>query len=276
MQLVRDDARFELPADDVLGATDWYKAQPQAVRAGIGLAHVSSAMKMGVVFENVLKRGLLEFAFRLPNRSPEFRYAYHEVIEEAQHSLMFQEFINRSGEDPGKLPRDIEVGTRLVVRMGRVFPELFFIFVLGGEEPIDHEQKQHLRSGVDLHPLLRRIMQIHVTEEARHLCFARNYLQQNVPKLGWFARLRLSVMIPFILGQMARMMLEPSKATIARFGIPAAVVKQAYKNNPEHKRRTRQSLASVAKLCIELGLVKKSNVWLWRRVGLGNPFRYAA
>src|SRR3954469_14954153 len=77
MQLARDDARFELPEDDVLGATDWYKAQPQAVRAAIGLAHVSGAMKLGVVFENVLKRGLLEFAFRLPNRSPEFRYAYH-------------------------------------------------------------------------------------------------------------------------------------------------------------------------------------------------------
>src|SRR3989454_8600620 len=36
-------------------------------------------------------------------RSPEFRYVYHEVIEEAQHSLMFQEFVNRSGFDiPGR------------------------------------------------------------------------------------------------------------------------------------------------------------------------------
>ena len=56
-------------------------------------------MKAGLQFESVLKRGLLEYAFRLPDGVPEFRYAYHEVIEEAQHSLMFQEFVNRAGLD---------------------------------------------------------------------------------------------------------------------------------------------------------------------------------
>ena len=56
-------------------------------------------MKTGLVFENILQRGLLEFAMTLPNDSTEFRYAYHEVIEEAQHTLMFQEFVNRSGLD---------------------------------------------------------------------------------------------------------------------------------------------------------------------------------
>jgi hypothetical protein len=125
------------------------------------------------------------------------------------------------------------------------------------------------------HPLLKRIMQIHVTEEARHLCFARNYLEQRGPKLGWFARLRLMVAVPFILGEMARMMLEPSRGMIARFQIPASVVREAYKDNAEHKRRVRESLAGVAKLCVELGLLDRWSVGLWRWVGLGNPFRYA-
>ena len=275
MQIDRHDPRFELPDEDTLGHTEWYKAQPQHVRAELGLSGFVAAMKMGVVFESVLKRGLLEFAFSLPNRSTEFRYVYHEVIEEAQHSLMFQEFINRSGEDPNGLPWDKEFGTRLVVRMGRVFPALFFFFVLGGEEPIDFAQKRALRAGNVPHPLLKRIMQIHITEEARHLCFARNYLEQRVPKLGWFARLRLQVMIPFILGEMARMMLEPSRGMIRRFSIPSSVVREAYKNNPDHKKRVRESLASVAKLCIELGLINKLSLALWRWVGLGNPLKYA-
>ena len=275
MQLTRGDARFELPADDSLGGTAWYRAQPQALRAEIGLSMVASMMKLGLVFENVLQRGLLEFAIKLPNRSPEFRYAYHEVIEEAQHSLMFQEFVNRSGEDPGGLPRGVELGTRAVVRFGRAFPALFFFFVLGGEEPIDHVQRTQLRSGRELHPLTKRIMQIHVTEEARHLCFARNYLQRTVPQLGLFARLRLSLMMPVLLGTMARMMLEPSKAMIARFSIPSAVVREAYTDNREHKLRVRKSLAKVARLCIDLGLVHRGTLWLWRRAGLGNPLRYA-
>jgi hypothetical protein len=276
MQIRRDDLRWELSDDDVLGATAWYKAQPQAARAELGLAMTASMMKLGLVFENILQRGLLEFAVKLPNRSPEFRYAYHEVIEEAQHSLMFQEFINRSGEDPGSLPRDVELGARMVVRFGRVFPEMFFFFVLGGEEPIDHLQRRNLRSGRELHPLLKRIMQIHVTEEARHLCFARNYLQQSVPRLGFVARTRLSMQMPIMLGTMARMMLEPSQRTIERFAIPAEVVREAYTDNREHKLRVRESLSDVVRLCIDLGLVTPQRVWLWRFLGLGNPFRYAA
>ncbi|MDH5670927.1 MAG: diiron oxygenase [Myxococcales bacterium] len=270
-----DDPRFELSDDDVLGATAWYKAQPQAVRAELGLTGVVGAMKMGVVFESVLKRGLLEFAARLPNGSPEFRYAYHEVIEEAQHSLMFQEFINRSGLDPRGLSASTELGTRFVVRLGRVFPELFFFFVLGGEEPIDYEQKQALRSEKEHHPLLTRIMKIHVTEESRHLCFARSYLERNVPKLGFFARLRLAVMVPIILGDMAKMMLEPSRSTIRKFAIPASVIREAYTDNPGHKQKVRASLASVARLCIKLELLGPRSAWLWKMLGLGNPLKYA-
>ena len=274
MQIRRDDPRFE-PLDDALAQTAWYKAQPEAVRAEIGLTGIVGSMKMGVVFESVLKRGLLEYAFALPNRSPEFRYVYHEVIEEAQHSLMFQEFINRSGMNPGPLPRWLELATRNVVRLGRVFPALFFFFVLGGEEPIDFAQKQSLRNKRNLHPLVKRVMQIHITEEARHLCFARNYLQRSVPKLGWFARLRLSVAIPFILGEMARMMLQPSRSMIRRFQIPAAVVREAYTHNREHKRRVRASLSGVAELCIELGLITPLSLPLWKLVGLGDPRKYA-
>ena len=74
--------------------------------------------------------------------------------------------------------------------LGRRFPELFFIFVLGGEDPIDHVQRETLRSERELHPLLERIMRIHVTEEARHLSFARHYLKREVPKLGPFSSSR--------------------------------------------------------------------------------------
>ncbi len=100
-----EDPRWELPADDPLGQTSWYRQLPAATRARLGCDLVASKMKIGLIFESILKRGLLEFASTLPNRAPEFRYAYHEIIEEAQHSLMFQEFVNRSGLDAAGLPR---------------------------------------------------------------------------------------------------------------------------------------------------------------------------
>src|SRR5437879_6702876 len=101
----REDPRWELTDDDPLGHTEWYKAQPQGVRARIGLHRIAASMKTGLQFESILKRGLLEYASKLPNGAPEFRYAYHEVIEEAQHSLMFHEFVNRSGVDVTGMPK---------------------------------------------------------------------------------------------------------------------------------------------------------------------------
>jgi hypothetical protein len=270
------DPRWELSPDDTLGATAWYRAQPQPVRARIGLHLVSTAMKIGVQFESVLKRGLLEFATTLPDGAPEFRYAYHEVIEEAQHSLMFQEFVNRTGFDIPGMPWWQRLGSRRVVLLARRFPTLFFIFVLGGEDPIDHVQRTVLRSGREIHPLLRRIMTIHVTEEARHLCFARHYLKEHVDRLGPVARLVLAIGAPLILAQMAQVMLRPSSQIIRTYGIPREVVTEAYSRNPLHRAKTLAALDKVRDLCRQLGLVTPRFARLWQLLGIGEAAPAAA
>src|SRR5438105_2354383 len=231
MRIDPEDPRWEMDADGGLGATEWYQSQPQAVRARIGLQGIVSAMKTGLQFESILKRGLLEYAATLPNGASEFRYAYHEVIEEAQHSLMFQEFVNRSGMDVPGMSKFMQFGARGVVKLGRRFPALFFLFVLGGEDPIDYVQRQELRMEREIHPLLERIMRIHVTEEARHLSFARHYLKRTVPQLSAWHRTRLAIGAPVILGAMAQLMLKPSPDLVERYSIPAEVIDAAYTNN---------------------------------------------
>src|SRR5262245_15728748 len=263
-----DDPRWELGADDGLGATAWYRAQPQGVRARIGLHLYATFMKIGVQFESVLKRGLLEYVDRLPDGSPEFRYAYHELIEEAQHSLMFQEFVNRTGLDIRGLSAFDRFMARRVIGFARRFPELFFFFVLGGEDPIDHVQRTALRSGRPLHPLLRRIMQIHVTEEARHLCFARQYLKEHAPRLGPVRRFVLSRRAPLILAIMAQMMMRPSAQIVRTYGIPRAVIREAYTRNPVHRTRTLEALRKVRELCEEIGLITPGSTRVWKLLGV--------
>jgi hypothetical protein len=266
-----EDPRWELSDDDPLGQTSWYRQLPAPIRARIGCDLVASKMKIGLIFESILKRGLLEFAATLPNGAPEFRYAYHEVIEEAQHSLMFQEFVNRSGLDPAGLSRIHRFGSRRVVRLGRRFPQLFFLFVLGGEDPIDYVQRRELRAGRELHPLLERIMRIHVTEEARHLSFARHYLKRTVPALSPVRRIRLALAAPLILGSMAQMMLKPSPQIVAKYGIPKQVVSQAYTRNLQHRAQTAASLAKIRAVCSQLGLTRAPYGVLWRVLGLNEP-----
>jgi hypothetical protein len=271
LQLDPADPRWELGEDEPLSRTAWYQAQPRETRARLGCEMIATKMKIGLEFESVLKRGLLEFASTLPNGSPEFRYTYHEVIEEAQHSLMFQEFVNRSGFDVGGLRPLDRAASRWIVVLGRLFPELFFIFVLGGEDPIDHVQRRELRSDRIMHPLLERIIRIHVTEEARHLSFARSYLRRNVPRLGSLRRSLLAVFAPLVLAGMSTMMLKPSSQLVARYKIPAVVIADAYDHNPAHRAETRVSLSKVRELCEELGLVSGPFSVLWRVLGLRGP-----
>jgi P-aminobenzoate N-oxygenase AurF len=265
MRLDATDPRFVLADEHALGRTAWYRAQPAATRAHIGLYVVCNMMEVGVQFENVLARGLLSFALTLPAAAPEFRYAYHEVIEESQHSLMFREFVRRARVDvPGMRGWRMAAGER-IVKLGARFPELFFLFVLGGEDPIDHVQRTVLASGRDVHPLLERICRIHITEEARHLCFARQLLRERVGALSGPRRAALIAIAPVVLAIMARAMLDPPGELVARFGIPRDVVRAAWGASPEHRARIRDSLAKVRALCDELGLVYAP---LWRRLGI--------
>lgn len=262
------DPRWVLSDMDPLGGTDWYRALHPGTQARIGLYRIASMMKVGAIFESVLKRGLIEFAQTLPDRSPEFRYAYHEMIEEAQHSLMFQEFVNRTGFDIPGLNTPERLGSRVIVQFGHLFPELFFVFVLGGEDPIDFVQRRELAKDRDKHPLLERIVRIHVTEEARHLSFARHFLEDRVPKLPRHRREILTFAAPVILGVMARLMLQPSSDMIHRFQIPDGVVREAYTDNPEHRAETRKSLRKVRELLDGLGLVTPASLPLWEHFRL--------
>ena len=262
------DPRWEVPADRPLGATAWYAAQPQPVRARLGLHLIASQVKLGLEFERVLKIGLLNFASTLDHARPELRYVYHEVIEETQHSLMFREFLLRTGLDVPGLGWLDRIGARRVARLGRTFPELFFLFVLGGEEPIDHTQRQTLHAGRVQHPLLARIMRIHVTEEARHICFAREYLRHHVPRLSARRRAALSLQTPLLLAEMTRQMMHPSPHVVRTYGMPAAVVAEAYTRSLVHRTNVNESLADVRALCVELGLVTGWTRPIWRRLGI--------
>ena len=265
------DPRFDLPAIDPLRHTDWYAARAPEVRAGVACYRWAACMKTGWHFENLLQRGLLCRAFELRNGAgaPEFRYLHHEIIEESQHTLMFQEFVNRSGLPVRGMPWFLRrLAEWFVVPLARVFPTLFFLFVLGGEDPVDHLQRRVLSDGgTTLHPLVERIMRIHTTEEARHLSFARKYLQHTVPGLGRLRRLQLALLAPVVLGVMARLMLQPPGDLVRRFGVPADVVRAANRSRAG-RQLLQDSVGKTRRLFRELGLITPASKALWRAAGL--------
>jgi hypothetical protein len=234
------DPRFRLGAKSPLGATDWYASLPRDDQARFGLEWACQTLRYGVSFESCATRGLLEFAGTEPPGSPYYRYAMHEVIEESHHSLMFQELIARSGCETHDVHPFERWAQRRVARWGATFPELFFLCVLSGEVFIDHDNRERLAQREALHPLFRRVIQIHVTEEARHVSFAKSFLRDRIPALSapkrWFFR----VAAPRIFARGARIMLHPPARLVAKYGIPADVLRRAYGDESGHHAEMRR------------------------------------
>jgi hypothetical protein len=267
LQVDPADPRWELHDFDPVAGTDWYRAQPAEARSRLGLQRIAITMRTGWEFENVLQRGLLARAFWLPNGRPEFRYLHHEVIEESQHTMMFQELVNRAGlPAPGMPPVVKRAAERFVVPLARRAPALFFFFVLGGEEPIDFVQRRRLRAGI-AHPLLERIIRIHVTEEARHRSFARHYLEREVPRLHPVRRATLAVAVPLLLGVMVRLMLDTPRSFSRPNRIPARALR-AGRRSEDHRALRSGAVAGIRRLCVETGLLPWWARPLWRVLGI--------
>jgi hypothetical protein len=229
------------------------------------LAH---KMKVGIQFENTLQRGLLELANILPNNSSEFRYAHHEIVEESQHSMIFQEFINRSGKDVVGLPAPIMRRTHRIAKMGRTAPNLFMFFVLLGEAPIDYEQKRVLKNE-NLPPIVERIFHIHTSEESRHIGFAAAYLKKNVPELSAWRRYLLGAFLPPIAFIMSMAILSLPLADAKKFGFSFQDWLKALRDQ-RYRLHVNRSLLSIKTLAKQLGLMHSLARWLWSLMDKGS------
>jgi hypothetical protein len=264
------DKRWILPeSGDPLGRHAWYRALPDEQKIAIGLYRQANVAKVGLQFETILISGMMQHTFGLPNGSAEFRYATHEMMEECNHILMFQEMVNRIGIDvPGMGPL-VRQFKHLAPPVASMFPNFFFMAVLAGEEPIDNIQKAILRSGEEVHPIMRGVMAIHVAEEARHISFAHEFLRRHVPEKNVATRLVLSVVFPIVLWILGRSIVIPPRSFFKEFDIPDEVRKEVFFGLPESKQTFRDYFGDVRALATEIGLMNPIAKRVWNKLGIG-------
>jgi hypothetical protein len=272
----KDDPRWVLPADvDPLGGHPWYQAQSLERQIEIGLWRQANILRVGVQFENILIRGIMQYLFELRNGSPEFRYLMHEATEECHHNQMFQEAINRIGADVPGMPWLMRRLAWLIPGAASTFPVSFFIGVLAGEEPIDHTQKAIMRADHDLPPLMSRIMQIHIAEEARHISFAHEFIKRRGPRLDRVDHFIVALLFPLIMRIAADLIMIPPKAFRREFGIPRSVMKELYWKAPESRERLRSMFTDARMLAEQAGLMTRTSRLMWRLCKIdGRPSRY--
>ncbi|PXX03358.1 AurF N-oxygenase family protein [Mycolicibacterium moriokaense] len=271
-----NDPRWQLDPDtDPLAATDWYAQQPLQRRIDMGRWITANTLKATIQFEQMLIRGVVHYGGALPNRSPVFRYLMHELIDEANHILMFQEFINRTGEDVPGMRRGSRFIGPILGFIGGYASIFHFIGVLCGEQPLHYQQTLQHRGAVNVPPLLNKITYIHLAEEARHISFVDDYLAQRMQSSSRFRRATYAIAFPFYLRWLIGESVGPPRTFARQFGIPRRVFKAAYWRSAESRRMMAESAADVRRIADDLGLRTAWSRWLWRLFGVeGRVPRY--
>lgn len=275
-ELDRDDPRWRLdPETAPLAFTEWYAQQSPSRQTDMGRWITANTLKVTSQFEMVLIRGVLHYSGKLPNGSPVFRYLVHELGEECNHIQMFQEFVNRTGEDVPGMRRASRIFAPILGFLGGYFNVIHFIGVLCGEQPLHHQQTVQHRGLAGVPPLLHKITYIHLAEEARHISFADDHLAERMRSAGRLRRAAYAIAFPLLLRWLIGEMIGQPRSFARQFGIPRQVFKSAYWRSDQSRRMMADSAADVRRTAEELGLRTVWSRWIWRALGIdGRVPRY--
>ncbi|WP_051407515.1 diiron oxygenase [Nocardia sp. CNY236] len=269
------EERWILPPDiDVVAMHPWYQELPTEKKIAIGKYRMANLVKVGQQIEHVLVSGMTLYNFDVPNGSPEFEYCTREMLEEHYHSLMFQKMIDRIGVDVPGVDSPLRELKFLAALAASWFPNLFFMVLLAGEEPLDHIQKQTLRAGERAHPIVRTVTAIHLAEEARHISFASEFLKTHVPQKNRAHRFVLSLVMPLLMREVGYALVVPPRGFFNDFDIPRRVGKEMF-GNAAAVERISDYFDDLRALAMDIGLMNPVAKMAWKilRVG-GRPSRY--
>lgn len=177
----------------------------------------------GMLIGRIMRNGCLD---AVPD---EARVMLQEVREEAGHSLMFLEMIDRAGLGGVPLLGDVRLLTWVAHRLGPEQPE-FWAMVHIGESVTDGFALRVLREGGEsLCPVARQVLQLHHRDEARHIAAARTFLTARVERMSRPRRRIFESVLSFLLKRFLRATLYPTEASLRALGLadPAGAARAA-------------------------------------------------
>ncbi|SPM35205.1 hypothetical protein MAP_0887c [Mycobacterium rhizamassiliense] len=216
-----DPDKFYLPPRLVsLYGTPIWDEMTREQQIELSRQELVNTLSAGIWFENILNQSLLRTILHEDPTSSSTHYKLTELGDETRHMVMFGKAIERIGAkpiQPRRLHRYIINALPLAFQRG----SMLWVAALIGEEIFDSLQRQ-MMDDAELQPIIQRLMRIHVTEEARHIQFARDGARKRVVEMprvnrwfmaningigGYFFRYLFSNPVPY-----ARTGLDPKRA----------------------------------------------------------------
>ncbi len=258
-----DPDKFFLPPQmiTIYGTPEW-GAMTRDQQRELSRQQLVNMLSAGIWFENILNQGILRSIMHANPTAKATQYMLTEMGDETRHMVMFGKTIDRVGGIPVRpsLMQRIVINALPFTFRGPVL----WIAALVGEEIFDALQRQILEDP-DLQPIVRRLMRIHVTEEARHIQFARDDLRKSVPAMAWYRKVFLAN-LHGVGGPFYRMLFT-LPIYHYRAGMDGGRMRQIARANPHFRQKCRESFAPLAVFFEEVGLMGRLSRRMWRRAG---------
>ncbi len=246
-----------------LYGTDLWNGLTEEQRRTLTIHEVCSVARIGLWFEMILMQMLLRYSYDRDPRSGHVQYALTEIADECRHSIMFGKMTEYYGV-PDYKP------TRVTHELGRVFKTVasgpaMFAGTLFVEEILDQFQREAMRDET-VQPLSRMVNKIHVTEEARHVRYAREELLRIMPRTNAAQRALaqyLSARIAFVV---ARNLIHPD--VYRSVGIEPRAGRAAALANPQWQDSLRWSARKLVPFLREQRIIGGPTEILWRKAYL--------
>jgi hypothetical protein len=256
-----EDKYFVPPRMVTLYGTELWEQMSERQRIELSRQEFVNYLSMGIWFENMLNQSLLRGMMRSSPTSAGTLYELTELGDEARHMLMFGKAIDRVGAEPF-WPTGWQATK--VNLMPFVFRGPFlWVAALVGEEIFDALQRQILEEGDVVQPLVQRVMRIHVTEEARHIQFARDGIRRDLPTLPW--RVRRTIADLHGLGAALYSTNFTRGGLYGRVGLDVADAQRQARANPHFHAKKREGFASLAAFLDDTGLMGPWARRQWRK-----------
>jgi len=256
-----DPDKFYLPPRTVsLYGTPMWDQMTRAQRIELSRQELVNTLSAGIWFENILNQALLRKIMHTDPTSRSTHYALTELGDETRHMVMFGKAIERVGAKAvrPRLYQRIIINALPLTFKG----SLLWVAALIGEEIFDSLQRQMMDDD-DLQPMVQRLMRIHVTEEARHIQFARDGLRKRAPHMRrinkmWVANLN------GVGGYFFRYLFT-NPVPYRRTGLDAREARRAARKSAHRHEVQIVGFAPLAAFLEEVGLMGPIARRLWKR-----------
>ncbi len=258
-----DPDKFFLPPRIVsLYGTPIWDRMTRAQHIELSRQELVNTLSAGIWFENILNQALLRTLMHDDPTTSATHYALTELGDETRHMVMFGKAIERVGAKPVR-PRLYQ---RIIINaLPWAFRgALLWVAALIGEEIFDALQRQ-MMDDPEMQPMVQRLMRIHVTEEARHIQFARDGLRKRVAEMPRFNRWVIANING--LGGLFFSYLFTNPVPYARTGLDPRQARRAVRSSAHRHDVQVTGFASLAAFLTETGLMGRIARRQWTRSG---------